>query len=203
MKMTLRVVAHCVALSIAAIVSVVPGRPVPAQSPAGEDEKTGEWRGTFDWSSRNPVPAGVQYFGGHLDLALDEYEDGTLKGALTGSQTQKLDLTVCPSVALAPGSVAARLTGQIADRQVTMSIAEPTSSPPQMSPCPQGRPPATGPAVFKYPHFDEALNSLALVGTNDYAFDQEWTIDWGRGFSSTLHYTVKFERIRILPRAED
>lgn len=99
---SIRPIIRCVALTIFVAGSTTLGRPASAQAQAGVDERTGEWKGAFDWSNRNPTPGGTQYFSGHLDLTLDEYEGGTLKGSLVGSQTQKLDLTKCPSVALSP-----------------------------------------------------------------------------------------------------
>lgn len=165
-----------------------------------DDEKAGEWKGTFDWSARQPVPSGVQHFSGHLDMALDEYEDGTLKGSLVGNQMQKLE-TSCPSVAVSPGNVTARLTGNIAQKKVTIDVSDRNYTPPQMSPCPTGGPPATSGAIFVFPHFDEAFRSLTPVDKFNYEFDREWTVATGR-YPFTLHYTVKFQRVAILPRAD-
>jgi hypothetical protein len=193
--------ARCVALTIFVTGSIMAGHPASAQPPADEDEKTGEWKGTFDWSARQPVPSGTQYFSGHLDLSLDEYEDGALKGTLIGSQTEKLE-TSCPSVALSPGTAAARLTGKVVRQEVTINVSDPTTTPPRMSPCPTGGPPAASGEMFKLPHFDEALRSLTPVDKYNYEFDREWTVVTGR-YPFTLHYTVKFQRVEILPRAAD
>jgi hypothetical protein len=189
-------------LAIVGVGYIVSAHLVWAQAPGDGNEKTGEWKGTFDWSARQPVPAGTQYFSGHLDLTLDEYDESELKGSLTGNQTQKLDLTVCPSVALSPGNVAARLTGNLAQQQVTINVTERNYTPPQMSPCPNGGPPGTSGAIFVFPHFDEAFRSLTPVDKHNYTFDREWTVNSGR-YPFTLQYTVKIERTRILPRPAD
>jgi hypothetical protein len=169
---------------------------------AAESKKAGEWKGTFDWLARQPVPAGTQYFSGHLKLTLDEDEDGTLKGTLSGDQSEKLDLSSCPSVAISPGSVTARLAGKIVQQQPTIDFFEPTYSPPQMSPCPTGGPPATSGPVYKFPHFSEALHGLTPIDEYTYQFDREWTVTVGR-YPFTLRYTIKFDRIEIIPRAAD
>ena len=170
-----------------------------AQAQADRGEKAGEWKGNFDWSARQPVPAGTQYFSGHLDMTLDEDKSGTLKGALTGSQTERLDLTSCPSVALSPGRVSAGLTGTFAEQKVTINVSERSYTAPQMSPCPGAGPPGTPGAIFVFPHFDEALNNLTPVDEYHYEFDREWTIAVGP-YPFTLHYTVKFERSEIRQR---
>ena len=181
--------------------SITLSRAASAQAPAG-DEKTGEWKGTFDWLARQPVPAGTQYFSGHLDLTLDEDKDGTLKGRLTGNQTEKLDLTSCPSVALSPGNVTARLTGTFVKQNVTINVSEPSYTPPQMSPCPGAGPPGTSGAIFVFPHFDEALHSLTPVDEYHYEFDREWIVKLGV-YPFSLHYTVKFQRSELRRRYVD
>jgi hypothetical protein len=176
--------------------------PQAGAQPAGDDdEKTAKWEGTLDWSSKQPVPAGVQYFSGHLDLALDEDDDGQLKGTLTGSETEKLDLSVCPSVTVSPGSLGGRLTGKFAKQQVTISVADPTHVPPTMSPCPTGGPPGTPPGVFKWPHFDEALNGLKPIDDYNFEFDREWTVP--QRYPFTVRYTLKMQRSKIMRRDLD
>jgi hypothetical protein len=174
----------------------------PAQAQAGDGSIGGEWKGTLDWLARQPVPSGIQYFSGHLDLALDEGKDGMLKGTLTGSETEKLEVAWCPSVTVLPGRDAAGLTGNFAQRKMTMSITDPTSTPPQMTPCPSGVQPGKGGPIFVFPHFNEALNSLTPVDKWNYGFDREWTVEVGR-YPFTLHYTLKFQRIGIFPREAD
>jgi hypothetical protein len=191
-----------VALAILGIGNVVPAHLGWAQAPAGTGGKAGEWKGAFDWSARQPVPSGMQHFSGHLDLTLDEDKDGVLKGTLTGSQTEKLDLTSCPSEAVAPGRVGASLTGTVAQQKVTINVTAPTYTPPQMSPCPTGGRPGTSGAIFVFPHFDEALNSLTPVDEYNYEFDREWTVVTGR-YPFTLHFTVKLQRSKILRRYVD
>lgn len=177
------------------------GQQARARPVADDDEKSAEWQGTFDWSAEQRVPAGMQYFSGHLDLTLDEDEDGVLKGTLMGSQSEKLDLSNCPSVAVSPGSLGARLTGKFTRQQVTISVADPTSTPPQMSPCPGSGPPGTPPAVFKWPHFDEALHGLKPVNEYQYEFDREWTMP--QMYPYTVRYTVKMQRTETMRRAAD
>jgi hypothetical protein len=177
------------------------GHPATAQPSAAEDEKTGEWKGTFDWWARQPVPSGTQYFSGHLDLNLDEDEGGALKGTITGSNTEKLD-TSCPSVTLSPGNFTARLIGKVVRQKVTISVTDPIYTNPRMSPCPNAGPPGSSGAVHKFPHFDEALRGLTPVDEYNYEFDREWTFVIGR-YPITLHYTVKLQRVEILPRAAD
>jgi len=104
-------------------------------------------------------------------------------------------------MAVSPGTVTARLTGTFAEQKVTVNMTDPTYTPPQMSPCPTGGPPGTSGAVFTFPHFDEALRSLAPVDKHNYEFDREWTVVVGR-YPFTLHYTVKFRRVAIFPRAD-
>ena len=178
----------------------IPGPQAWAQPAADDVEKTGEWKGTFDWSAAQHVPAGMQYFSGHLDLTLDEDEDGTLKGRLAGSSTEKLDLSNCPSVAVSPGNVTAGLTGKFGRQQVTITITDPTDTPPTMSPCPGSGPPGTGGAIFKWWHFDETLRSLKPVDEYHYEFDREWTIPER---SITFRYTVKMQRSKLVPRDLD
>jgi hypothetical protein len=177
--------------------------------PTTDDEKAAEWKGTLDWSAQQPVPSGVQYFSGHLDLALDEDEDGALKGALTGNQMQKLEVSTCPSQTVSPGSVSARLTGKFARQQVTINAGGPSYTPPQMSPCPSiGRPPSTAVAIFTWPHFDEVLHSLKAVDEFNYELDREWTVTREYGgvsaYSYTIRYTAKMQRTEIwgVPRTE-
>jgi hypothetical protein len=180
---------------------VQPGPRAVAQPPVDDDDKAAEWKGSLDWSSEQRVPAGTQYFSGHLDLTLDEDDGGGLKGTLAGSQTQKLDLTTCPSVAVSPGNLTAHLTGKVVRQQVTIDVADPTYAPPTMSPCPTGGPPGTGGAIFKWPHFDEALRSLTPVDQYNYEFDREWTVP--QRYPFTVHYTVKLQRSKLVPRFTD
>src|SRR5712692_1195714 len=123
-----RLIVRCFSLAVFAVGIAIHGQQVWAQPPADDDDKAAEWKGTFDWSARQPVPAGIQYFSGHLDLTLDEDEDGTMKGRLAGSSTEKLDLSNCPSVAVSPGSVTAGLTGKFVRQQVTINITDPTDT---------------------------------------------------------------------------
>src|SRR5436305_14539563 len=127
------------------------GQQARTQTGAEDDEKRAEWKGTLDWSSEQRVPAGMQYFSGHLDLGLDEDEGGVLKGTLTGNQSEKLDLSTCPSVAVSPGTLGAQLTGKFTRQQVTISVADPTSTPPQMISCPGSGPPDTSPLSLHGP----------------------------------------------------
>lgn len=108
-------------------------------------------------------------------------------------------MSVCGAV---PGRVTARLTGSFVERQVTINVSDPTFTPPQMSPCPTGGPPGAGGAIFKYPHFDEALRGLTPVDKFNYEFDREWTFPGGLHSTNTLHITIKLQRISILPRAD-
>ncbi len=195
-----RLIVLCLSLAVFAAVIAVPGPQALTQPAADDDETAGEWKGTFDWSAAQTEPSGMQYFSGHLDLTLDEDEDGVLKGTLTGSQSEKLDLSRCPSIALSPGSLSARLTGKFARKQVTIRAADTSYTPPQMSPCPGSGPPGTPPAIVKWPHFDEALRSLDPVDEYHYEFDREWTVPERH---VTFRYTVKMQRSEIIPRAAD
>lgn len=188
-------------MSVSLAVIGMLGQQARPQTAAEDDEKRAEWKGTLDWSSEQRVSAGMQYFSGHLDLGLDEDEGGVLKGTLTGNQSEKLDLSTCPSVAVSPGSLGAQLTGKFTRQQVTISVADPTSTPPQMSPCPGSGPPATPPAVFRWPHFDEALRSLKPVDEYHYEFDREWMMPGM--YPYTVRYTLKVQRSKIIPRDLD
>ena len=156
----------------------IPGPQVWAQPAADDDEKAGEWQGTFDWSAAQHVPAGMQYFSGHLDLILDEDEDGTLKGRLAGSSTEKLDLSNCPSVAVSPGNVTAGLTGKFVRQQVTITITDPSDTPPTMSPCPGSGPPGT----VEVRNADGRVVAIGTIGAAP-SFIEPWTFERGQ----TIH----------------
>ena len=190
MKIVYVMVRWIAAVSLLAIGSIVAPDLDPARAQAGDGSIGAEWKGTFDWTARQPVPSGVQYFSGHLDMVLEEDESGKLQGKLTGNQLQKLE-TSC--------SVTADLAGTFAAPKVTITFANPTFAPPQVSPCPNGRLPGTGGPVYVFPQFNEALLGLTPVDKWHYQFDREWTFTVGR-YPITLHYTVKLQRTGIFWR---
>jgi len=168
--------------------------------PAPDHNKKAEWAGTLEWSSQQPVPAGTQHFSGRLELTFDEDDAGGLKGTLAGTQSQKLDLSNCPSVAVSPGTLKARVSGTVTPQRMVIAVAEPAYTPPRMSPCPTGGPPATAPGIFRWPHFEEVFRDLSPVDEDHYQFEREWTVP--QRYPYTIRYTLKVERVsEIVPRA--
>jgi hypothetical protein len=150
------------------------------------------WKGSFDWSIRQPVYSGPQNWDGHAELKLVSDSHGKLTGTITGTQTQTLALARCHSVTR--GNMSAKVIGSLNQDQTRMAldIADKQASWPQRTSCAEGLGAGTGSIVFEWPHLKEALSGLMRSGEDQYRFDGEWMI--ARQYPATIRYALQVWR---------
>jgi len=160
----------------------------------GDFPTTGDYFGTLKFKSQQGVPAGTQYFTGNMDVVLKRDSKGNLTGSLSGTQSEKLVVSTCPSDTTTPGQITAKLTGVLKGTTLSLDVSDGTSTPPIMTPC-NGRQPGKAPAVYTWPHFALVFHDLPQTGNGSYHFDQEWT-NPGGGYPYTEHYLLQLDPVK-------
>jgi hypothetical protein len=160
----------------------------------GDFPTSGDYFGKLKFRSQQQVPAGTQYFTGDLDITLKRDSKGNLTGTLSGTQSEKLVLSTCPSETITPGRVAAKLNGVLKGTTISLDVSDGSASAPIMTPC-NGRQPGTASAVYAWPHFALVFHDLTPAANGSYHFDQEWT-NPGGGFPFTEHYALQLDPVK-------
>jgi hypothetical protein len=122
------------------------------------------WTGELTWDVTQPVPSGTQYQEMSADVVVSETGPYQLTGSITGAYGQKLDLSTCASTTSTMGTSIAQVTGTIDDSGMHLAVAPGQGSPPTLTPCPEGGPPASMGDPVTFPQLSQLLATLAPQG---------------------------------------
>jgi hypothetical protein len=148
------------------------------------------WKGQLGATVNNPVPSGTQHYVSNLSMTVATDGDSVVSGDMTGSDSQTLELSKCPSATVTPGTLKAKLSGSVREGQLTLQVTERQSTPPRITPCPgAGAPGIMGP-IFKFPYFDDVFRQMSREQDGTHGYDREWRIASGP-YYYTVRYTLK------------
>ena len=157
-------------------------------------DKRASYLGVLSWGLSQPVPSGTQYSDAVLDLALRDDGHGKLTGELSGTQSQTLALSTCPSTTVTPGTVSAKLTGTRDDSTMSLVAEGVDYTPPQVTPCPGAGLPGVIGGLFIFPQTAAALQGLKGQPAR-YRYHHKETLYSGP-YPFTVEYSVLVVKVK-------
>lgn len=147
------------------------------------------WSGQINFRVLQPVPSGKQIWTGSGSVIVAETGPNKLSGKVRLSWEQELDLSVCPSDTITPGTAQGKLSGRVDDQGMHLAVASPTSTPPTITPCPGKGLPAIGGSPLRYAEIERLLNELKPLGNGHYSASIDATD--GSVYPYHVHFDVE------------